>query len=451
MPPHPFPTLKYLALERCGKSVAEILHSSYEEEEKLKKILQVCESLHGMPHALANDITAMLLRCLEQKWNKVNLPEEINLIIAVSLIHPKVEAIDITSCPDIGKYMMGALIHLSDLVQYFPNFNTLKNVDIMKTLKKFVCRDSCEDKTLTALISCTSIESIDVEGSSDVKDANLHTLIALRQLNYLNVSRTSISQDDLSKLLEALCNGQDVSPLCEFYCSDISTEQLHLLIQCRRLTHIGIRIKNCDISDLKNLEYLKAVRLEDCGFGKLRATFINIGGKLCDIHLKKIEEVDINFIVETFPKLERLALMDCTYVSVAPSWRHKDPPSFQSLQVLKIFKIESQELSYLIYTCRNLIEFEMDTILKVSSDTISDLCSLKKIEKFVLKARNSSVLSRPDVEDLFRSWKHLKVYENFGQAREDLNIESLKEEIRQTYPTVEVTITATKLPYVMFA
>jgi hypothetical protein len=446
MPPHPLLTLECLALEECGKSVARILHlSATTEEEKYKQIIQACESLHELPSSLANDITAVMLRYLEPQWLHLDWPTERMHIVTISAIHPKVKTFDITSCPDIGKYVMAAIIQLPNLLQRFPNCNTLRNVNVNITLKKFICERSCDDQTLDALKLCTGIEYLDVRTSWEVTDKSVSTLLDLTHLKYLDIDGTSISQNGLSELLQEFCTRQMVSPLCRFYCSDISTEQMRLLIRCTNLTHIGMGISNCDIDALKSLEYLKSVRLRVCRFDSLRKTFHDVRYKLCEIHLERIEQVDVNFIGETFPNLESLKLISCSYLSLAASGGGKTVPAFQTLRILKIVNIESEPLSYLLKTFRNLIEFELDTRNALDESFNEILASsLERVEKLVLYTRNNRILSKSSVEELFRNSTCLKVFKNLGIEREDLNIESLKEEIRQTYPLTDVTVTATR-------
>ncbi|XP_021933669.1 uncharacterized protein LOC110836603 [Zootermopsis nevadensis] len=449
MPPHQLLSLERLALEECGKLLSRILHSSVAtEEEKFNQIIQNCESLLELPSIFNNDITAVLLRYLDGQWMHLNWQKERMQIVAVSVIHPKAEVIDITSCCDIGKYVMDAITRLSNLIQLFPNCNTLRNVNVSTTLKKFICRLSCDDQTLGALTTCTGIQHVDVRASWEVTDKSLSTLLGLRQLKYLNVDGTSISKNGLSELLRSFCNRREVSPLCGFYCSDMSTEQLHLLIKCTHLTHIGMEVSKCDVSELKSLGHLQSVRLRVCSFDNLRKIFKDIEGKLYEIHLERIKEVDINFIGKTFPKLERLTLKDCCYRSVVLSGRIKPLPAFQTLLILKLFNVKSELLSYFLHTCCNLIEFVIDTGFKLeeSFNELPTIGSVKKVEKFVLYTRSNRILSKSSMEELFKNWRSLKVFKNAGLEREDLNIDSLKEEIRQTYPKIDVTVTTTRWP-----
>jgi hypothetical protein len=448
MPPHPLRTLECLALEGCGKIVDDILQSSVAtEEDKFKNIVQFSELLHELPYVFADGVTAVMLRYLENHWIKLNWQEEKMQIVALSVIQPDVKAIDITYCPDIGKYVMGAIIHLSNLIKRFPNCNILRGVNVCTSLKKFICKLNCDDKTLGALQSCISIEHIDIRKSWDVTDNCLSTLLDFRKLKYLNIDGTSISQSGVRELLQAFCNRQQVLPLCKFYCSDISTEQLHLLIRCMHLTHIGMGASKCDISGLKSLEYLKSIRLRDCNFNNLRTTFRDIGVKLYEIRFERIEGVDINFIGETFPKLERLEMMNCFYCSLASRRKFEPLPAFKTLRILKLFNIECEVLSYFLDTCCNLFEFELDTTLtelEESFNEITSIVSLEKVEKFILYTRSSRILSKSSMEKLFSNWKNLKVFKNTGIEREDLNIESLKEEIGQMHPNIDVTLTTTR-------
>jgi hypothetical protein len=318
-------------LETCGKLVTIFCHcTTASEEEKYKIILKLLEFLRKVPCGLANDVTASLLRNLDSHWMRLNWPQEKKQVLAISAVHPKVQVIDITYCHTIWKDVMKAMTNLSQLLQRFPDCNAI-NVTVTATLKKFVFQLNCDDEILEAMKACTALEHLDVRESWEVTDRSCGTLLGLTKLKYLNVDGTSISRNGLSEILEAFCNINGIHPLCKFYCPDMSTVHLRLLINLKNLTHIGMGISEGDISVLKDLEYLKSVRLRGCKFDSLRENLRDIGDKLYDIRLEGIKKIDLKFIGETFPKLECLVLMNCSYRSLAPNERYESLPAFRRL------------------------------------------------------------------------------------------------------------------------
>jgi hypothetical protein len=445
----PVPTLQYLALEACGKSAAMVfLSTTGTEEKKYRQIIQICNSLHELPCVLADDVTSVMLRQLESQWIDLEWPDETMQMIAISVIHPKVSALDISLCSNIGKCVMNAIINCSSLVQRFPNYNALSG----RKLRKFICKLNCDDQILDALKFCTDIEYLDVRKSWEVGDKSIGTLLGLNKLKYLNIDGTSISQKGLSELLKEIRNKKAIYPLCAFYCSKISTDQLRLLVEFTNLTHIGMEVSICNMSALKYLKYLKSVHLRDGRFSSLQETFQDIGGKLCEIRLEEVEQVDIKFIAETFHKLEFLVLTNCSYRSLTPSGTLEHLPAFKELQKLELYNVESEVLLYLLQACCNLIEVKVDTDVQLeeSFNQIPGIGCLKTLEKFILYTRMNRILPKFITEELFRNCRNLRVFKNVGIEREGINAESLKEEMEDKYPLISVTVITTKWPFLGF-
>lgn len=66
------------------------------------------------------------------------------------------------------------------------------------------------------------------------------------------------------------------------------------------------------------------------------------------------------------------------------------------------------------------------------------------LQKLVLYTRNNSILSKSSMEELFGNCTHLRVFKNVGIKNQDLNIEDLKDEIRENYPLINADIIATR-------
>jgi hypothetical protein len=282
--------IKDNALEALGKLVSELLVQLVKYPELKDKSLrrpnyvqEACSQFHEMfkamvPPAMANEVTIKLLRYLDNSYRSLRMSgadsdiDNIASEILCAIIHPCVMRLDFdgvgphpdrldfykTMAPRFTYLSLRKLKNLEVLNFGCPSKNMNGNYNLLyvpKKLKRF-SSSVCNNKDIELLSkSCERLESLDFRLSPYVSDGCLEYLKKFRHLKELYLSRTKITQDGLTWLLNALCctlikaNGGDGTcisgQLIGFGCNN--PKQIHILL-------LASRFKNLETLELLNVQ-----------------------------------------------------------------------------------------------------------------------------------------------------------------------------------------------------
>jgi hypothetical protein len=392
--------LQNLALEAIGKYTSDIclqllkLSRSRENDgNKPNNALRICKMLQDMfhsmvPPALANEITAELLKCIDnqssdiRQWSKEPWTEEILQELICAIIHPSVTTVELSSDPQHIFPFGFKWNFLVPLV--FSRLHTLKKLKVLllgrpqcegwivdsvrvsEVLEDFTLIHKCSDKMLADLAeSCKSLKRLDVSDSRKVTDASIGTILKVRHLEVLNVIGTYISELGLTRLLVGLAEEETgKNSKCRprqlrcFGCSYITSYQLTLLAK-NFPNLIEVRLSHCgvyDLSQLKLLTHLKKLSLSSIKFGQIQELLSELGNQLLYLDLRHIQSIDVRFIGEKCLVLRCFHLF--SYGVLQPSLEHYNRqllPGFQSVVCLEFDCDWSREWTeYILSQCMNV-------------------------------------------------------------------------------------------------
>ncbi|XP_069680929.1 uncharacterized protein [Periplaneta americana] len=303
--------LSNLAIDAFGCSISramKLLDSKAEAD-----LQQVCtylqESVQQVAPTLANSLTGKLLYHV----SRVHVKDKIATAIVGSIMHPAVTRLE--DMPDVPHYNILLCFY------YLPH-NVLRVLHQLPKLRVLIYTNSshnivpdfpasleelhfirCGDSVIQRLVlSSPRLRVLDVR-HSNVTDAAVPAILQLQELQELNVSRTRITSDGLTRLLEGL-----PPSLHGFACSTHSSS--HLLILAQRFSQLqSLSLSgqsHCSLLPLQELRHLRRLSLEHCSFDELHQLLQAACFPLDRLDLAYVKDVDLAVIAELCPKLHCL-------------------------------------------------------------------------------------------------------------------------------------------------
>ncbi|XP_069680925.1 uncharacterized protein [Periplaneta americana] len=305
--------LSNLAIDAFGCSISramKLLDSKAEAD-----LQQVCtylqESVQQVAPTLANSLIGKLLHHV----SRVYVKDKIATAIVGSIMHPAVTRLE--DIPDVLHYnilirfyylpqnVLRVLHQLPKLqvVRYSASSNNI--VPHFPASLEELHYGGCDDSVIQRLVlSSPRLRLLNVR-LSNVTDAAVPAILQLQELQEVNVARTRITSDGLTKLIEGL-----PPSLHGFACSTHSSS--HLLILAQRfqdLQSLSLSLSRqdpCSLLPLQELKHLRRLSLEHCSFDELHQLLRAACFPLDRLDLAFVKDVDLAVIAELCPKLHCL-------------------------------------------------------------------------------------------------------------------------------------------------
>ena len=299
----------------------------------------------------------------------------------------------------------------------------------MKNLVSFSMRCHCTDKVLQVLGNSVQLQHLDVMSSIEVTDGCVGSLIKLKKLKVINMVSTSLSADGYSRLLTDIpqlsklmwfdSSGQalknvSTTPLGlhSYEASHVTVTQLNILVhKCPYLTQISLHWVQTDLSVLKELVYLRDIKLANCSAlnSNLRQLLQVRGYNITSLELHEVTEVDLVMIGIFCTNLRKMNLV-CNFQQHAEQYCiGMDIPLFKHLEELMYGSLYSE---YLFFNCINIKKMELSKCTNFTDNTVMTLLGknpLKQLE--VLTIINCGFISLNSVHMLLDSCDNLRVLE----------------------------------------
>ncbi|KAJ8961226.1 hypothetical protein NQ318_008909 [Aromia moschata] len=256
----------------------------------------------------------------------------------------------------------------------------LDGIRAMKNLKSLcLCFDSTDVIVQVVGENCSNIHSLDLTSSRSVTDRCIPYLMKCKNLQELQLHRTSVTVVGLSQLLMDLPKLQDIGRcdefgrvidyLCDNYHSgplglkriqtrDLSTESLKLFVEMfPKVEYISLfhDMQISDLTVLSSLDNLKELKLLSCAFyGDYLKQLLEVrGNNITSLHLEHVEEMDFRVLIDISqycPKLKSL----CVNAEYGSRRAIKTMPNYRAVPSLQNLSLKSVD-SLVIYIASLII------------------------------------------------------------------------------------------------
>lgn len=329
--------------------------------------------------------------------------------------------------------------NLDTLIQNENSSLLASKIHHLKFLRKFMYFYDCTDQVIEQLrLHCTQLRTINVTGSRGVTDASVGHLMQLRELRYVCLFRTRISNEGYGLLLSELPQIRDIfwepqrNILDHIAVENLNTilyftgyvEDVNMLTQkCPNLTYLDLDTIPDDLSPLTVLTALDTLLISYGHYGacNLMNVLRGIGHRLATLRLSNVHSVNLRDIVTLCPCLESLTLWDCRFSSLNPSTRI-DPhlPHFRSVITLSIGKNFRDRFSYkfLLYYVR-LKTIILRGVNIFTMGVMRDALrrgTFTHIENFDIQETGRGALTIEAVDLLIEHCSYLKILGYLGQC-----------------------------------
>jgi hypothetical protein len=240
------------------------------------------------------------------------------------------------------------------------------NIHHVKKLEMFKYVFHCTDAVVEQLgLHCKALKIISLSNSRAVTNISVSHLLRLKELHYVNVSKTSIDCALYQVLLIKLPKIENIN--CqdshENVLHDIATERLHTITsyrgriinadiltqKCSNITSLILYQVNDDLSKLTALNSLKSLEVTGGDYETSNLSVFLNGKvrKLRELHLHNVVNVNISDIIMKCSGLLVLSLEECTF---EPLGQHSvfDPatPHYRSVQCLSLIQAVGHEMYF---------------------------------------------------------------------------------------------------------
>lgn len=307
------------------------------------------------------------------------------------------------------------------------------NIHHLRKLETFKYKFHCSDTVVEELgLHCSELKVISLSNSRAVTNVSVSHLLRLKKLQYVNVSKTSISCELYQLLLINLPEIENIN--CrdqhENVLGSIETESLHtvtnyrgpiintdnLIQKCSNITSIILYEVNEDVSKLSALNSLKSL---DITGGNYETSNLNMflkdrGLKLCELHLHNVVKVNTSHIIKYCSALLSLSLEECIF---EPSGKHavfdRATPHYKSTQILNLTEAVGHEMHFehLIHYV-NLVKLYSKGARIINDHSIHKaikLGGLGNLEEFRVEETRFGTLTVKTAKRLIRHCKNLTI------------------------------------------
>lgn len=242
----------------------------------------------------------------------------------------------------------------------------INGLNTMTHLRSVTLAYDCTDNILNLLaMTAPSIQHIDVSNSKLITDRSVDCLLRFKNLQSVQLHRTSVTMEGYSSLLlyaEKLADlgkYEDIGRLLEyldqwnplkktfqlkkFITTYVTSKHLQLLCEkCPEIDTVSIfhNVMLVDLMLLIGINKLSTLKLLSCDFfgDRIRDILQVKGCNLTHLHLEHVDEIDLNalmYISQYCPDLKNLSLYNCQLLdSTSVYIRKPSIPPFMNLERL---------------------------------------------------------------------------------------------------------------------
>jgi hypothetical protein len=378
-------SLSKLVLVSLGNYVCELCSQLLKltlgtmEANELERLQQACRCLQTklhvkVPSPIANEVTDYLMKRVNDLYYETPKEErevwcvEVLHVLITAIVHPSVTTIKLSEDPlhilpketyinFIEPLIYDRLHSLKKLkVLRLGRCHTydwnVKGINLTEDLLEFTFMTNCNDNVVMQLAECCKyLKCLNINYSTRVTDASIDAILKFQHLEELKIVGTMISELGITQLLNSLsgnnlCRNEEpgiFKPLLRFGCSNITSYQLHILVQkFPNLIEVSLSDelepgKQCDLSPLQQLRYLHV-----CSFRYMQSSGIQDLLRVRGCHLVYLdicvtEAIDMKYVIENCPSLSCLHMISFpSYNPSSDNYNNSPLVGFLSVRCLRI-------------------------------------------------------------------------------------------------------------------
>jgi hypothetical protein len=362
------------------------------------------------------------------------------------------------------KLVIGTLNSIHNLTSFVLDTKTetnhsdllASNIHHLRNLETFIYKFHSTNEVVEQLgLHCNALKFISLSNSRAVTNLCAPHLLKLSKLNYVNVSRTSITDVlyqviliNLPEIANIICKDRHENVLY-----NIGTENLHkikfyrgpiinidiLTQKCSNITCLILFKVNDDISKMTALNSLTLLEIKKGNYetSNLQSILSSTGHRLMELCLYYVENVNISHIIMQCSGLKKLCIERCTFVPVDQNTVfNQQNPHFRSVIDLVITEsteneIHNHHLPYYV----NLESFAWSGDEILNDDLVSEAIrqgGFENIVELYIQETGDGVLTMRTVELLIEHCERLRILgylRRWGRLTED-DISNLKNIIK---------------------
>ena len=348
-------------------------------------------------------ISQLVEKCkeaIEFKANMAKFLAQINvaLSLAKSLISVKLRIIDFDEMPKMLRSAYYSQLSQMNGVEWLSlgsvsgGWKTYDMEQIlvdglrnMNHLRHLCLNYDCTDNVLKTLAAnCPNLMSLDITNSKNINNASIDILVDLKNLQAIQLYRTSVSMEGFINILLHLPELRDIGRYddlgrCLEYIDDYyptygnfrmenfvslqaTTKQIQLLCEkCPNLKSISLfhNVLLLDLMAVIGLNHLSKLKLLSCDFfaDQIRDVLEVKGCNITTLNLEHVDEIDINalvYISQFCPDLKTLILCNCNLMQSTSIRKYKLPPFMNLENLTLIGECTSAHLEFLLFNAHRL-------------------------------------------------------------------------------------------------
>jgi len=317
-------------------------------------VQQTCRRLQEtinitVPPSLANELTATLLRCIEQCYSQLLLnnyndvfqkavPEVVNAVFHPSVTeleyfgsdsHPGLSDVSKLRIPTLLSYVALNKFNAVKVLRLGSSLlstDTLKSIlSALEDLQEFSYKWCCDEILEYLSVNCRRLKILDISQSMEVTDLSVDYILKFSCLEMLNVDCEGVSETGITKLLEGFARSNvsyipkcPVSPallLNSFGCNKVIQSHIEILVEnFPNLRSLSLsKTKCCSLTALKGLKYLTKLTLKYFSLTDAKDVIQEMKGRFLYLELGHIDITDLIFVAENCHSLQCLHLRFCPY------------------------------------------------------------------------------------------------------------------------------------------
>lgn len=342
-------------------------------------------------------ITQMIERCKEAIEFKANMAKflsqvNVSLSLAQSLISVKLRIINFDEMP---KMIRSA---------FYPQLNKMRGIEWlslgsvsggwktmdmehmlvdglrnMSNLMHLCLNYDCTDNVLRTLVkNSPRLMSLDISNSKNINNASVDILVELKNLQAVQLYRTSVSMEGFINILLHLPELRDIGrydelgrcfeyiddyyptygnfQLQNFVSVQATTKQIQILCEkCPNISSLSLfhNVLLLDLMAVIGFNRLTKLKLLSCDFfaDQIRDVLQVKGCNLTTLCLEHVEQIDMNalvYISQFCPDLKTLVLCSCNLILSTSIRRSKLPPFMNLENLTLIGEANSQHLEFIL-------------------------------------------------------------------------------------------------------
>lgn len=365
------------------------------------------------------------------------------------LLHPNVQAIDISSLPKIMKHVILNDLHkmsgvkqldlgagscgweISETEQY-----VLKGLTCMSNLAQLHLSIDCTDAIVRCIsLHCKRLQVLNIPNSRSVTERCIPHLTQLKELRQVFLNHTSVTEEGYTSLLndlpglrnmgwchyiagvmEALKHRGTPLQLTHLECDKVPEETLHTIVTlCPSLLNLTLHdVHETDLTCLQRLQHLKSLALTNGNITSMRLLpYLSSYGNLQCLYLKGVHNLDeacLMQLSDACPNLSTLGLdtCECTARHTPP---HNKARYFSNLQTLTCYTVcPTEHLDILLKGCHDIRSIVMGNSTIPNDAYILHILQHNPMTELTeLKIAHSHTLSMRSVRALVKQCTNLRV------------------------------------------